>query len=785
MSKDSLSGKLAVILHADIADSTVLVQQDERLTHERIQDAFRRLSETIEKYQGHVRELRGDALLADFERPSDAVTAALAFQAEHTSYIEQLIDDIRPVVRIGIAMGEVIIADNTVTGSGVVLAQRVEQLSEPGGICITAAIHEGLPKRLPFDQADMGEQQVKGFDEPVRVYRVKLKPGQALPQPEPTRLSESSQLKRNSIIALVTVALVVVVGSILWLQPWAPEEEPASIERMAFPLPDKPSIAVLPFTNMSGDAEQEYFADGMTDDLITDLSKISGLFVIARNSTFTYKGKPVQVRQVAEELGVRYVLEGSVRRAGDQVRINAQLIDATSGGHIWAERYDGSLQDIFALQDQVTRQIVTALKVSLTAGEEAQQARHTTDNAEAHDAFLQGWAYYKLGTRADLARAKPFFEEAIQLDPGYARAHAALAVVYWDAFVNDWTIELDMLSFEAEEAWEEHLELAMKVPNSIAHILRSRVLVSLNLYKEAAGEAEKAVALDTNDAEALSGLASALVLAGRPDEGLTLIKNAMRLDPYHPPKYLIILGAAEFGMGRYEEAVSTFRRAVKRNIDNEIPWIYLAASYGNLGRFKDAGDAVESANDLRVKQGKDSLSLERKRSEWYSPFKGGIDFSRFGVKQAQERVRAGLTEIPALKWQYLVTPRGTGENVKFEVKGATEIDVRKAKSLYDRGVTFVDARPHEGSDNKGWISGAVPLSVSRSGAPNNRGLTETTLMNILDKTDEVVFYCHDRVSQYPAFASAKALNWGYQNVFFLAEGFPSWKEAGYPVETGK
>ena len=268
MAKDRLSGKLAVILHADIAGSTALVQLDEKLAHERIQDAFGRFSETIEKYQGQVRELRGDALLADFERPSDAVTAALAFQAEHTSYIEQLIDDIRPVARIGIAMGEVIIADNTVTCSGVVLAQRVEQLSEPGGVCITAAIHEGLPKRLPFNQADMGERQVKGFDEPVRVYAVSLKPGGVISSPEALAQTES----------------------------------------VAPALPEKPSIAVLPFDNMSGDSEQDFFADGISEDLITALSKIHWFFVIARNSSFTYKGRAVDVTRVAGELGVRYVI---------------------------------------------------------------------------------------------------------------------------------------------------------------------------------------------------------------------------------------------------------------------------------------------------------------------------------------------------------------------------------------------------------------------------------------------------------------------------------------------
>ncbi len=795
MAKDGLSGTLAVILHADVAGSTALVQRDKQLVHERIQNSFRRFSDTIEKYQGRVLELRGDALLAEFKRASDAVSAALSFQVDHAYYIDRLKDDLRPKVRVGIAMGEVIIADNTVTGAGVVQAQRIEQLADPGDVCITAAIQEALSERMPIDLENLGEQVLKGFDYSVQVYRVELRPGESIPPAEKSSQSVAPTKTWGLLVAVVAIALVVAGSTAYWYQFRVPQEEPASLERMAFPLPDKPSIAVLPFINLSDDPKQEYFVDGMTEDLITDLSKLSGLFVIARNSVFTYKDKPVKVRQVAEELGVRYVLEGSVRRVGDQVRINAQLIDATTGGHLWAERYDGSLQNVFAMQDEVTQKIVTALAVTLTSEEKVQQANRTTDSTEAHDAFLQGWAYYILGTRADLARAKPFFEEAIRLDSGYARAHAALAVVYWDAYVNDWTIELDILSFEAEEAWEEHLELAMKVPNALAHTLQSKVLVSQKLYKEAVVEAEKAVALDGNKATAYAGLANALILAGNPAEGADLIRKSMRLDPHYPPGHLITLGQAQFEMDQFKEAAVTLERAVKRNIDDDFPWIYLASSYGHLGRIKDADDAIESANDLRAKRGESFLNLESKTQYFYH---GEIDFSRFGEKQAQERLRAGLTGgIPALTWQYLVTFFDDGQGKDwFEVKGATAIDVHTAKSLLDRGVTFVDARSEQLRNKEGWIPRSVSLPVPRSNTPNNRRLTETTLMNILDKTDEVVFYGTGGDGENSAFASAKALDWGYQNVFYFGSefagrnpvdygGFDGWKKAGYPVETVK
>jgi len=270
----------------------------------------------------------------------------------------------------------------------------------------------------------LGEHEVKGFDKPVRAYSASLKSDTAIPEPE-----QVDHRFRNSVVALASVAIVAAGVALLWFKPWEPGEEPASIERMAFPLPDKPSIVVLPLDNMSDDASQDYFADGMTEDLITDLSKNPGLFVIARNSSFSYKGRNVKIRQVAEELGVRYILEGSVRRAGDQVRINAQLIDATTGGHVWADRYDGQLTDIFALQDQVTMQIVKALQISLTGDEVGTQAQHS-DNAEAHDAFLQGWALFIQERPEFLTQALPLFEKAVLLDENYSQAHAALASIF-------------------------------------------------------------------------------------------------------------------------------------------------------------------------------------------------------------------------------------------------------------------------------------------------------------------------------------------------------------------
>ena len=323
MTTDRSTTQLAAIVHADVMGSTALVQHNETITHERIRDAFRRFSETIRAYGGTPHEVRGDALLATFPRASDAVSASLSFQTGNTHHNETLEDDIRPEVRIGISLGEVVIADGTLTGPDVVMAQRIEQLAEPGGICIQGTAYETIPRRLVFEYSNLGEQQLKGFDEPVRVYGVKPKLGAEIPRPDPQQRGKRFP-GRRALIAAIAVTLIIVGGLTAWIKPWQPEVERADPANMAYALPDKPSVAVLPFDNLSDDKEEAYFSDGVTEDIITDLSKISGLFVIARNSTFAYKDQPVKVRQVAQELGVRYVLQGSVRRVEEKVRITAQ-----------------------------------------------------------------------------------------------------------------------------------------------------------------------------------------------------------------------------------------------------------------------------------------------------------------------------------------------------------------------------------------------------------------------------------------------------------------------------
>jgi TolB-like protein/Flp pilus assembly protein TadD len=646
----------------------VLVQHDETVAHQRIQDSFRRFSETIEAYGGVTHELRGDALVAEFDRASDAVCAGIAFQAANSQINATLEDDVRPEIRIGISMGEVVIADNTITGAGVVLAQRLEQLADPGGMCIQDAAYQSVPKRLPFECKSMGEKEVKGFEEPVRAYRVALK--SEMPIPSPNLRGETRETKPvwQRVAGSVVVLLILIGGGLAWWQPWKPEFEPASIEHMAFPLPDKPSIAVLPFTNMSGDAEQEYFVDGITEDLITDLSKLSGLFVIARNSTFTYKGKSVKVQQVAEDLGVRYVLEGSVRRAGEQVRINAQLIDATTGGHLWAERYDGSLVDVFALQDDVTQKIVSALAINLTEDEETRRRGKETSNPDAYDAFLEGWARYRLYTRDDFIKAIPHFERALELDPDYGRAHAALAAIYSESWRNDWVV-IGGNYPEISRRARKHLQEAMKDPTPLAHRVASYVYVFENQYDDAMAEAQRAIDLDPNDPIGYEAMAWVLVHVGRAAESLDFIKRAERLDPLS--NYLYRLGEAQFHLERYDEAATTMLKYSESHEDNKFPLLYLAAAYGHLGREQEAKSAFETYKKIRARLGAYPATSALDQVAIYYFTRGGVE-----EKRLHEGLRKGgfdLTpEVVEASSEGITLKKPTGGSVSRVYEAANE-----------------------------------------------------------------------------------------------------------------
>jgi adenylate cyclase len=400
-------------------------------------------------------------------------------------------------------------------------------------------------------------------------------------------------------------AIVGILGAAIWKIFLSPAPiEVASVARMKYPLPDRPSIAVLPFLNMSKDPDQEYFSDGITEELIADLSKISGVMVIARNSTFPYKGKTVKIKQVAEELGVRYILEGSVRRAGEEVRINAQLIDALTGHHLWAERYDGTTAKIFVLQDQITRKIVNALAVKLTGKEKEQLGEKGTESVAAHDEFLKGWGHYFRLTPDDAAKAKQSFKKAIELDPNYSRPYAALALLHWTAANHPALLPgLRMDFHEARLRAREFLKKAMTNPSAIAYNVSSQVYLYRRQHEKAVSEIEKALALDPNDPSCHQTMAFILNMAGKPNEAMEFIEKGMRLDPHNPSRYLWLLGWAHFNRGDFTEAANSVEKALRLNPENEGIKMQLAAFYGLIGREQEGREAIQTVKRKYEKYG--------------------------------------------------------------------------------------------------------------------------------------------------------------------------------------
>jgi TolB-like protein/Tfp pilus assembly protein PilF/rhodanese-related sulfurtransferase len=577
--------------------------------------------------------------------------------------------------------------------------------------------------------------------------------------------------------ALVLVAVSVTYGLIVQMDDVV-EVEPASVERMAFPLPDKPSIAVLPFDNMSDDAGQEYFVDGMTEDLITDLSKISGLFVIARNSVFTYKGTAVKVQEVAEDLGVRYVLEGSVRKAGNSVRINAQLIDAVTGGHVWAERYDDNAEDIFALQDRITEKIVSALELNLSQTE--QFFDRGTTSPEAHDAFLRGWAHFRRNTPEAFAKAVPYFEQAIEFDPDYSLAHAALATVYWKVLDKSWSTRNDAwvafqkISWEvATERFTDNLRRAMEDPGALAYQAMAFKYSMQGRHDEAVAEAENAIAVDPNNPLGYEALAATLIYSGQPEDGAEAIRGAMRLDPRYPYEYLFWLGLAQFNMEQFEKAAETLGQATQGNPEDDRALILLAATYGQLGRVEEAQFAAEAQNLVRERRNAQrpdkDVSEEGIESFLLGPYAlEDVDLWLFQESRDRERLREGLrvAGLPEFGESSDVSP--------FFVTGARTIDVIEAKQQYDRGVVFIDVR--DVTDSRiGRIKGAVSMDSEMK-------FTEEALNAVVKHDEAVVIYCHGSRCLRSSKAVIMAVSWGFTNVYYFRDGFPAWKNAGHPFD---
>jgi len=567
MTTQEVKRKLAAILSADVKGYSRLMSEDEKGTVRTLNAYKEVMTGLIQHHRGRVVDAPGDNVLAEFGSVVDAVQCAVEIQKELKARNADLPENRRMEFRIGVNLGDVIEDGEQILGDGVNIAARLESLSEAGGICISGTAYDQVEGKLALEFEYFGEQSVKNIKKPVRVYRVETENGAS-----DVRMSQE------------------------------------------LPLPDKPSIAVLPFVNMSGDPEQDYFSDGITEEIITGLSKIPRMHVIARNSTFTYKGKPLKVQQVGKELGVRYVLEGSVRKAGNRIRVTAQLVDANTGYHLWAERYDRELSDIFALQDGITMKILTALRVELTDGEQALLRHESTRNLEAWGYVMKATAYLECGTKHDLARARELLEHALALDPEYVTAWVGLSLTHWFEARFGW-------SDSPPESIRQTSIIAQKVlslddTNPVVHALMGCIHIYLREYEQAIKEAKRAVALGPSHSLVHAVAGHIFRFSCEFEEAIAMIKKAIRLQPLLTSWYLMELGMSYYCIGRYEEAKDSaeqFRRLAQSR-GEEIVWVaylMLAMNYIRLGREQEARQAA--AESIRLNPDY-SLEVDRRYS---------------------------------------------------------------------------------------------------------------------------------------------------------------------------
>jgi adenylate cyclase len=558
MPTENVERKLVAILSADVQGYSRLMGEDEVGTL-RMLTAYREVTDALIQHQrGRIVSTAGDSILAEFASAVDAMQCAVDIQQALKTRNADLPSERRMEFRIGINVGDVIVEGPQIYGDGVNIAARLEALAEGGGICVSGTVYDQIENKLALGYEYLGEQTVKNIAKPVRVYRVQ---------------------REAEVTATVQ----------------ARGEVSSPVQSPAPSLPDKPSILVLPFINMSNDPEQEYFSDGIAEDITTDLSKISSLFVISRNSAFTYKGKAAKVRDISREMGVRYVLEGSVRKAGERVRISAQLIDATTDHHLWAERYDRPLTDIFAVQDEITQQIAAALRMEVLEAEIERVRRIPTENLHAYDFLLRGREYWSRFTKEANTQARQMYEKALAFDPQYAEAYTAMGWIDFLEWALQWSDDPQSLERAAELA-QKAVTLDDSLPG--AHLLLAYVSLWKNRQHELAiAEGKKALALDPNNAEGYATLANILTFAGRPEEAIALLERGMRLNPRAPNFffYLFELGHAYHWLGQYEQAIALQQRVLLLNPNQFVAHLELAEIYNELGREEEARAEVAEA----------------------------------------------------------------------------------------------------------------------------------------------------------------------------------------------
>jgi len=594
MAEEGFKRKLTAILSADAVGYSRLMEDDEAATVRTLTSYREVITTLIKQHNGMVVDSPGDNLLAEFVSVVDAVQCAVSVQNEISARNEDLPENRKMQFRIGINLGDVIQEGERIYGDGVNIAARLESLADPGGICISKTAFDQIERKLPYGYEFIGDQTVKNISKPVGAYRVMLEPRvtvAGIKDKEPA----DPMWRRKGVLVGAMAVLVVIIGFSLWnFYLRAPEIEPASVEKMAFPLPEKPSIAVLAFDNLSGDPEQEYFSDGIAENIITILSKVGELFVIARNSSFTYKGKPVKVQQISQELGVRYVLEGSVQKSGDRVRINAQLIDAINGQHLWAEKYDRDFKDLFEIQDDITVKIVNALRIKLTEGEQVRLSK-ATKNPDVFLKIVEMNSLWNDGTKESLMRFGQMAQEVIDIEPesslGYTQLgwyHKGLA---------------DRYGISPQENIKKAFMLAQKAlsmdeADSFAHTLMGSIYLLMRKYEEAISSGKRSIELAPNDASDHMLLGITLTYAGRVDEAIAQIKHAIRLDPFPAYYYYYSLGQCYSQKGQYEDAIAEFKKALQRAPNAPHIHISLAMNYTLAGREDEARASVAKALEL-------------------------------------------------------------------------------------------------------------------------------------------------------------------------------------------
>jgi adenylate cyclase len=607
---DDFRRRLAAVLCADVAGYTRLMAGDESATHAAYKACLNDVVvPALEARRGRIVKSTGDGFIAVFDSVIDAVACALDIQ----DAMKRQPSGSRLTFRIGVNSGDIIVEDEDVYGDGVNIAARLQTLASPGGVCVSTHVRDQIGRKLPLYFESLGRKRVKKNDVPLRAYAVRASPG-TFPRVARFRIAAAARLlsRKKRMMGLAVAVIGAGVFAVSQAS-WSPVARLASILSGApppLPLPDRPSLVVLPFKTIGSGNDQDYFADGITEDLITDLAHISGLFVIARNSSFAYKTRPTDVRKIGSELGVRYALDGSVRRSGDMVRIDAQLVDAQSGGHVWAARFDQPLGDIFKIQDDITQKIVTALSASIGEPDSAPLVLAQTSSMAAYDAYLRGWASYRRNTFADYQKSLEYFQTAIALDPGFSQAHAAIAAAYLSARIYSWTrtepfssplqtvLNARRHDEELLEEARQHLGVALRHPTSLAYRVGAEILIFERKHDEAIEEIRKAIALDPSDADNFALLSSALVWAGKAEAAIEPIQTAMRLNPFYPAIYQCHYGMALFSLARYREAEQKFERCRAGNPDNNWPDIYLIAIYAYLGENGKVAGARKRVTDL-------------------------------------------------------------------------------------------------------------------------------------------------------------------------------------------